>query len=158
MGLKVAWAEAWLVRLGSRTHKNKTGFDLHRLFVGSEGLLGVVTEATLKLLPLPPHRAALSVGFASLRAATQAIHAIFDAGFLPCAVEVADAYTLAAARKRTGSQPLAGCRAHLIIELDGQEKSGRRGLRAVEKILRPVRPIFVQPAQCAQECEQIWQV
>jgi hypothetical protein len=43
--------------LGGRTHKNKTGFDLHRLFVGSEGLLGIVTEATLKLIPLPPFRA-----------------------------------------------------------------------------------------------------
>ena len=158
LGLEVALADGSLVRLGSRTHKNKTGFDLHRLFVGSEGLLGVVTEAALKLLPLPPHRAAVSVGFASLRAATQAIHAIFDAGFLPCAVEVADTFTLAAARKRTGSQRLAGCRAHLIIELDGQEKSVRGELRTVEKILRPLRPAFVEPAQGAQECEKIWQL
>ena len=53
LGLEVVLADGTIVRLGSRTHKNKTGFDLHRLFVGSEGLLGVVTEATLKLLPLP---------------------------------------------------------------------------------------------------------
>ena len=60
-------ADGALVRLGSRTHKNKTGFDLGRLFVGSEGMLGIVTEATLKLLPLPPFRAALSVGFATMK-------------------------------------------------------------------------------------------
>jgi glycolate oxidase len=71
---------------------------------------------------------------------------------------VADAYTLAAARKRTGSQRLAGCRAHLIIELDGQEKSVRGELRTVENILRPLRPAFVEAAQGARECEKIWRL
>src|SRR5881628_2326575 len=77
LGLEVALADGSVVRLGSRTHKNKTGFDLHRLFVGSEGMLGIVTEATLKLLPLPPYRAALSAGFADMAAASRAIHDIF---------------------------------------------------------------------------------
>src|ERR1041385_64511 len=54
LGLEVALADGTLVRLGSRTHKNKTGFELHRLFVGSEGMLGIVTKATPKLLPPPP--------------------------------------------------------------------------------------------------------
>src|SRR6201981_551940 len=62
LGVEVALADGTLVRLGGRTHKNKTGFDLHRLFVGSEGMLGVITEATLKLLPLPPYRACVSAG------------------------------------------------------------------------------------------------
>jgi glycolate oxidase len=64
LGLEVVLADGTFVRLGGRTHKNKTGFDLHRLFVGSEGLLGVITEATLKLIPLPPFRANLAVGLA----------------------------------------------------------------------------------------------
>jgi glycolate oxidase len=65
LGLEVVLADgSTSCKLGGRTHKNKTGFDLHRLFVGSEGLLGVITEATLKLLPLPPFRANLAVGFA----------------------------------------------------------------------------------------------
>ena len=108
LGLQVALADGRLVRLGSRCHKNKTGFDLHRLFVGSEGLLGVVTEATLKLLPLPPSRALLGVGFDTTRAATRSLAAIFKAGFLPCALEIADEFTLAAAYKRTKSEQLAG--------------------------------------------------
>ena len=104
LGLEVVLADGTVVRLGGRTHKNKTGFDLHRLFVGSEGLLGVVTEATLKLLPLPPYRACMSVGFASMRDAVRSLHAILGAGFLPSALEIADSFTLAAAAQRLKSQ------------------------------------------------------
>src|SRR5688572_28406877 len=106
LGLEVVLADGTVVRLGSRTHKNKSGFDLWRFFVGSEGLLGIITEATLKLLPLPPYRAGLAIGFGSMKAATVAIQRIFAAGFLPCALEIADAFTLAAAHKRTGSKRL----------------------------------------------------
>lgn len=158
LGLEIVLADGTVVRLGSRTHKNKTGFDLARMFVGSEGLLGVVTEATLKLLPRPPYRAALAAGFSSARDATRAIRAIFAAGFLPCALEVADAFTLAAAQKRTGSQRLAGCEAHIITELDGQERSVRGELRAVEGVIRGHAPRFVERAFGADECEAIWQL
>src|SRR6185436_7885194 len=109
LGLEVVLADGTVARLGGRTHKNKTGFDLHRLFVGSEGLLGVITEATLKLIPLPPHRAVLAVGFDSMQSAVRALQAILQAGFLPAALELADAFTLAAARQRTGSERLRGC-------------------------------------------------
>src|SRR6185369_16922407 len=109
LGVEVVLANGDIVRLGSRTHKNKTGFDLGRLFVGSEGMLGVLTEATLKLLPLPPERACLAVGFSSMKDAARAIRSIFKAGFLPAALEVADSFTLAAAQKRTGSKRLSDC-------------------------------------------------
>jgi len=97
LGLEIVLADGAVLRLGGRTHKNKTGFDLHRLFVGSEGLLGVVTEATLKLLPLPPYRACYAIGFSTMRAAARSIRTIFAAGFLPAALEIADSFTLAAA-------------------------------------------------------------
>ena len=158
LGLEVVLAGGAVVRLGSRTHKNKTGFELARLFVGSEGLLGVVTEATLKLLPLPPYRAALSIGFTTMRAAVRSLHAIFRAGFLPCALEIADAFTLAAARKRTGSKLLAGCNAHLIVELDGQQTSVKSEIRSLEKAIRPQQPLLVRRAFGAPQCEAIWQL
>src|SRR6058998_1819187 len=60
IGLEVVLANGDVLQTGGRVHKNKTGFDLIGLFVGSEGLLGVVTEVTLRLLPLPPARATLS--------------------------------------------------------------------------------------------------
>ncbi len=158
LGLEVVLADGKICRLGGRTHKNKTGFDLHRLFVGSEGLLGVITEATLKLIPLPPFRANLAVGFDSMNSAIRALQAIFAAGFLPCAAELADEFTLAAAAKRTGSKRLLGCKAHLIVELDGQENSVRGEVAVVEKIIRQQKPLFVERGFGAAECEAVWQI
>lgn len=158
LGLEVVLTNGDIVKLGGRTHKNKTGFDLHRLFVGSEGLLGIITEATLKLIPFPPFRANLAVGFNSMSAAVRALQSIFAAGFLPCAAELADQFTLAAAAKRTGSKRLLGCKAHLIVELDGQETSVRPEIAAVEKIVRKQEPLFVERGFGAAECEAIWQI
>ena len=158
LGLEVVLANGDIVKLGGRTHKNKTGFDLHRLFVGSEGLLGVITEATLKLLPLPPFRANLAVGFSSMNSAVRALQAIFAAGFLPCAAELADEFTLAAAAKRTGSRRLLGCKAHLIVELDGQENSVRGEIASVEKIVRQSKPLFVERGFGSGQCEAVWQI
>ncbi|MGD0207146.1 MAG: FAD-linked oxidase C-terminal domain-containing protein [Verrucomicrobiota bacterium] len=158
LGLEVVLADGTIQRLGGRTHKNKTGFDLHRLFVGSEGLLGVVTEATLKLIPLPPFRASLAVGFDAMPAAVRTLHAIFRAGFLPCAVELADEFTLAAAYKRTKSERLRGCRAHLIVELDGQKKSVRAEIKELEQIIRRQKPLFVERGLGAAQCEAVWKI
>ncbi len=158
LGLEVVLANGEILRLGGRTHKNKTGFELHRLFVGSEGLLGVVTEATLKLLPLPPFRACLAIGFSEMRQAIGSLHAIFAAGFLPAALEVADAFTLTAAYRRTGSQRLQGCRAHLIVELDGQEASVRSEIRALQALLTAQSPLFVERGLGADACEDVWKI
>ena len=158
LGLEVVLADGTVLRLGSRTHKNKTGFDLARIFVGSEGMLGVVTEATLKLLPLPPYRACLAIGFGSMADAARTIHAIFAAGFLPCAVEVADAFTLAAAQKRTGSRRLGGCRAHLIVELDGQPDSVRNEVRSLRRLVHAHRPKFIEVGRGEEGCEAIWKL
>jgi glycolate oxidase len=158
LGLEVVLTNGDIVKLGGRTHKNKTGFDLHRLFVGSEGLLGVITQATLKLIPLPPFRANLAVGFSSMNSAVRALQAIFAAGFLPCAAELADEFTLAAAAKRTGSERLLGCNAHLIVELDGQENSVRGEIATLEKIVRVQKPLFVERGFGDTECEKVWQL
>ena len=158
LGLEVVLADGAIVRVGGRTHKNKTGFDLTRLFVGSEGLLGVVTEATLKLIPLPPFRANLAVGFDSMKRAVRSLQAILAAGFLPCALELADEFTLAAAYQRTKSGRLRGCRAHLIIEVDGQKKSVRQELPDLERIVRRQKPLFMERGLGSARCEEIWKI
>ena len=158
LGLEVVLADGTIVRLGSRTHKNKTGFDLHRLFVGSEGLLGVVTEATLKLLPLPPYRANLAIGFSSMKSAVRTLHAIRAAGFLPAALELADSFTLAAAYKRTKSERLRGCRAHLIVEVDGQRASVRNEIETLQRIIRAQKPLFIETGLGDKQCEAVWKI
>ena len=73
LGLQVALADGTLVRVGGRTVKNKSGFDLVGIFVGSEGLLGLVTEITLRLIPAPPARAGLAASFADASAAAACV-------------------------------------------------------------------------------------
>jgi len=158
LGLEAVLANGDVVRVGGRTHKNKTGFDFSRLFTGSEGCLAVVTTATLKLIPLPPSRACLAVGFDSMSQAIGALHAIFAAGFLPCALELADAFTLAAASKFTGAHHLLGCQAHLIVELDGQVASVQSEIAEVERIIRQQGIRSLIPALGAAACEDIWQI
>lgn len=158
LGLEAVLANGDIVRVGGRTHKNRTGFDFSRLLTGSEGMLAVITEATLKLIPLPPGRACLAVGFSAMKEAIGALHAIFKAGFLPSALEVADAFTLAAAFKRTKSPRLRGCRAHLIVEIDGQERSVRSEIRDLEKIVAGHRPIFIEKGLGASQCEAVWKI
>ncbi|MCU0787667.1 MAG: FAD-binding protein [Verrucomicrobia bacterium] len=158
LGLEVVLADGTVVSLGGRTHKNKTGFDLHRLFVGSEGMLGIVTGATLKLLPRPQSRAVLAIGLRSTRDAVRTLHAIFEAGFLPAALELADAFTLAAAYKRTGSERLRGCKAHLIVEVDGRSNSVKSEIRELSRILRKHRPLFIEQGLGERQCEAVWQI
>ena len=158
LGLEVVLADGSMVSLGSRCHKNKTGFDLHRLFVGSEGLLGVITRATLKLLPLPPCRACLSVGHAAMERALESVDRVFDLGFLPAALEVADEFTLEAAARRTGSDLFSGCRAHLLVEIDGGEGAVRSELDRLEEALREMRPVFVRKGMGEEGCDRIWEV
>lgn len=158
LGLQAVLADGEVVALGGRTHKNKTGFDLTRLLVGSEGLLGVVTEVTVKLIPLPPFRALLVAGFDSMKAAARVIRAIFRQGMLPSALEVADEFTLEAARRRTGSRRLHGARALLMVELDGQEKSVRFEGKSLEHLLRQHAPVFVERALGTGPTEKLWEL
>jgi glycolate oxidase len=156
LGVQAVLADGTVLALGGRTHKNKTGFDLTRLMVGSEGLLGVVTEVTLKLIPLPPFRALLVSGFDSMKAAARAISVIFEEGFLPSALEVADEFTLEAAARRTGSRRLSGSRALLMVELDGREKSVRGDAQELGRLLGRQGPVFAQRAFGREACEKLW--
>jgi glycolate oxidase len=156
IGLEVVLANGEVLRTGGRVHKNKTGFDLIGLFVGSEGMLGVVTEITLRLLPLPPARATLSAAFATAAQAAEAVQAIFAPGFLPSSLEIADHFTLEAARRDLGKMIVPEGNAHLLVDLDGQEQSVRSEAEAIRELLEKRKPNALQMATGEADCEKLW--
>src|SRR5213596_1013775 len=156
IGLEVVLANGKTVQTGGRVHKNKTGFDLIGLFVGSEGLLGVVTEITLRLLPLPPTRATLSAAFATAAQAAEAVQAIFAAGFLPASLELADHFTLEAARRDLGKMIVPPGNAHLLVDLDGQEESVLSESAAIRKLLEERKAKALEIATGEEDCEKLW--
>jgi glycolate oxidase len=156
LGLQVALADGTLVRVGGRTMKNKSGFDLVGIFVGAEGLLGLVTEITLRLIPAPPSRAALAASFFDAAAAAACVQRIFREGFLPSALEIADRFTLDAARRHLGPGRLPAGDAHLLIEIDGQTASVRSEVRELEEILRAGGALEINMAKTEVDCERLW--
>ena len=156
LGLQVALADGTLVRVGGRVVKNKSGFDLVGMFVGAEGLLGIVTEITLRLIPAPPARAALSASFANATVAAACVQHLFREGFLPSALELADRFTLQAARRHLGATHLPKGNAHLLIEIDGQPKSVRSEARTLADLLRSGGALEVTTATTEAACERLW--
>jgi glycolate oxidase len=156
IALETVLANGDVLRTGGRVHKNKTGFDLIGLFVGSEGMLGVVTEITLRLLPLPPARATLSAAFATAPQAAEAVQAIFAAGFLPSALEIADHFTLEAARNDLGEKIVPEGNAHLLVDLDGQEASVCSEAMAIRELIEIRKPNVLQMATGEADCEKLW--
>jgi len=89
--MQVALADGRLIRVGSRSVKQSAGYDLLHLMVGSEGTLGVITEATLKLVPVPAHMSAVVAAFPSIEAAVETVVAVRGSGLDPAALELIDA-------------------------------------------------------------------
>ena len=157
LGLEVVLADGTVARVGGRTHKNKTGFDLVGIFTGSEGMLGIVTEATLRLLPWPPARAVLSASFPDMPKAAAAVQSIFAHGHLPSAVEIADRFTLEAARKHAGAETaIPPGEAHLLVEIDGQEASVRAEAAELTGLLRDAHAVSVESATTNEGCDRLW--
>lgn len=158
LGLEVVLANGEVLQTGGRCHKNKTGFDLIGMFVGSEGLLGVVTEITLRLIPHPEARAMLTATFPEFSDAAAAVQAILNSRWQPSALEITDGFTLAAARKRLGPEALPDGNAHLIVEIDGREKSLPGELAELRAFLESLKAIEIGEATDDKSCEAIWKL
>ncbi|MGA0900425.1 MAG: FAD-binding oxidoreductase [Luteolibacter sp.] len=157
LGLEVVLHDGKVLRTGGRLHKNKTGFDLCGLFTGSEGMLGVVTEATLRLIPKPGSRSMLTAIFPDFSMAAAAVQAILNTGHLPSALEITDGFTLEAARKRLGEDAFPPGDAHLMLEIDGRPAAIAHELDELDALLQQLGATKLTRALDEQSCGELWQ-
>lgn len=158
LGLEVVLPNGDILRTGGRLHKNKTGFDLIGIFTGSEGMLGVVTEATLRIIPKPASRAMLAAIFPDFPMAAAAVQAILNGGHLPSALEITDTFTLSAARKKLGADVFPAGDAHLIVEIDGRPAAVLSELEELYTLLVSLGATFIERAPDEASCERIWKL
>ncbi len=156
LGLEVVLPNGEILETGGRCHKNKTGLDLIGMFVGSEGLLGVVTKATLRLIPHPEARAMLTATFAEFEEAAEAVQTILNSGWQPSGLEITDGFTLRAARDYLGPETLPDGNAHLIVELDGRKETVLQDLSALKTLVTSLGALSVEEAKDKGACEAIW--
>lgn len=122
LNLEVVLPTGEIIWTGANVLKNSTGYNLTQLMIGSEGTLGIVTKIVLKLIPLPKHDLLMLVPFSSVERASEAVSAIFRAGYTPSALELMEIDALRIVSKFVDSAavPLTeDVAAHLIIEVDG---------------------------------------
>lgn len=127
LDLEIVLPDGSVIRSGARTLKNSTGYDLTRLIVGSEGTLGIITEAVLRLVPHPKETRLMLVPFSSARRACEAVSAVFRAGVTPSALEFMERdaidWTLRYI-EGISVQVTDEVKAHLLIEIDGTHVDG----------------------------------
>ncbi|TQM82131.1 glycolate oxidase [Saccharothrix saharensis] len=132
LGLDVVLADGELLRTGRRTVKGVAGYDLTKLFVGSEGTLGVITRATLALRPLPQAPATLVAAFARTADAGAAVSRVVTEGIVPSLMEIMDRTTIRAVEQYLKTDLNAGA-ALLLCQSDSGGEAGRRELAAIEQ-------------------------
>ncbi len=161
LNLEVVLADGSVIWTGANVLKNATGYNLTQLMIGSEGTLGIITKAVLKLLPYPEHDILMSVDFDSAEQACIAVNEIFRAGVVPSGMEFMEReaieYTLAYLGEE---EDLAeSMRARLLIELDGSDLEVlMKGAEKVAEVLEAFETGDIQFADSDKEKERLWYI
>ncbi len=158
IGLEVVTPTGEVIRTGGKTIKNVAGYDLTKLIVGSEGTLGIITEAILRLIPKPQATSTLLVVFNDLLKAGSAISKILTNGVLPAKIELVDQASMQAVE---AYQPLGlpvDKEAILLIELDGNPNGIIIERELVKNICRELGAEEVRIAEDKKEEERLWHV
>jgi glycolate oxidase len=155
LGLKLIDADGELIEIGGGECLDAPGFDLLALMHGSEGLLGIVIEVTLRLLPKPPAAQVILAAFERMSDAGQAVSDIIASGIIPAGLEMMDRYTLEAVeRLQQAGYPDAD--AMLLCELDGQPGEITAQMRQVRAILEHNRACYLRQSRNDAERERYW--
>lgn len=156
MGLEVVLPDGRIMRIGSRCMKSASGYDLTRLFVGSEGTLGVITEITLKINPKPTAFKTVLASFASLKDAGQAVTDIMHSGIVPSVLEVLDENSIKVLREHANMN-LPEVTAMILVETDGYtEAETSYQMGKLIEVFRKNSVTDTQVADTADEAEELW--
>ena len=159
LSLEVVLADGSVIHTGRKTLKSVTGYDLTRLFVGSEGTLGVFTQITVKLLPLPEKIETLLVFFATPQDAVRTASQIISNNLLPRALEFIDKSSIECIKGyKQEFQIPAEVNALLLIDIDGKDASVEAEASLTQKIALGNRPLKVISAKNPQERDSLWEV
>ena len=162
LNLEVVLPNGEIIWTGANVLKNSTGYNLTQLLVGSEGTLGIVTKIVLKLVPLPKYDLLMLVPFASLEKASEAVSAIFRAGFVPSGLELVEIDALKIVSQSVDSSAVPvndDIAAHLIIEVDGNNMDVLMGeMEAIAELLTQFEAGEVFFADDAQQKTELWKL
>ena len=154
MGVRMVMMDGEIVDIGG-THLDAGGLDLLGLICGSEGQLGVGTEATLRILPKPEGARPVLLGFDSNEVAGACVSDIIKAGVLPVAIEFMDRPVIRAAEAHAKAG-YPDCEALLIIEVEGSDGEIDDQLGMILEIARRHNPVAIRESKSAEESAKIW--
>ena len=155
MALEVVMPTGEIINTGARTEKSVAGYDLTRLFIGSEGTLGVITRLTLRLLPLPERRSTFLLTFNSLNSATKLVSQIMKSTVTPATLEYMDQTAISAVTQHLENPLPPNTQALLIVELDGS-KTEVQNQEAVLSTFLKRENVHFQPAKTPNEAASLW--
>ena len=155
IGIELVTIDGEILRLGGK-HFDMPGYDLLGVLVGSEGMLGVVTEVTVRLLPKPPFARALLLGFSTVEGAGDCVAAVIGAGIIPGGMEMMDKLVTGAAEEFVHANYPLDAEAVLIVELDGVEAEVNHLVTEVEAIAAKHGATSCRSSQSEEERLLFW--